>query len=278
MTEPIPSTYLTPRSGVPTRLSLSQELGFKVPTRFAAFVDRLFEFADGNAERCLDSFDITLGLFPGGREVRYAGTPPELFPIGRTGCDGDHYGFLLHAPELSFDDLPFAHYCPMDSDGVVLVGSTAERGLASVLSLHLSWDFVSAEEKTIIREIAQRCRFHLEVEGHPAISVPRGWRYLPSSDGVGTLAREDLFAPHTIVQFDQYGSPTPFVEAAEAARKEGYLATALHYLREGLWFCWVMKPYDLARRMVDVYNQMNRGKLAIELEHTMNRWCKAGDA
>jgi hypothetical protein len=39
-----------------------------------------------------------------------------------------------------------------------------------------------------------------------------------------------------------------------------------------------MKPYDLARRMVDVYKKMNRPKLAIELTYTINRWSEAGEA
>lgn len=99
-------TYLTPTSGTPSRASLSRELGFNVPARFADYVAQLFEFADGHPERCLEAFDATLGLFPEGRRARYQGTPPELFPVGSTGCDGDHYGFLLHAPELDLDELP----------------------------------------------------------------------------------------------------------------------------------------------------------------------------
>ena len=60
--------------------------------------------------------------------------------------------------------------------------------------------------------------------------------------------------------------------------KSGYFATALHYLREGLWYFWSAKPYDLARRMVDVYNKMNRAKLAIELTSTMSRWSEVAKA
>jgi hypothetical protein len=278
MTAPMPTTYLAPPTGVPTHASLSQSLDFNVPSRFAKYVRQLFEFADGDHERCLDAFDVTLGLFPSGPNARYWGTPPELFPVGSTGCDGDHYGFLLHAPELGLDDLPFAHYCPMDSDGVILVGSTAEQGIASVMARHLSYDFETDEKKNLIREIARKCGIHPEEEQQPTISVPSGWTYLPSCDGVGTLAPARLFAPSPVAEFDRYGPPTPFIEAANDASKRGYLATALHYLREGFWFCWGTKPYDLARRMIDVYNQINRGKLAIELSHTMRRWSEAGDA
>jgi hypothetical protein len=278
MTASIPITYLTPKAGVPTRANLSQALDFNVPTRFADYVRQLFEFGDGDPNRCLEAFDATLGLFPSGRNARYWGTPPELFPVGTTGCDGDHYGFLLHAPEIDLDELPYAHYCPMDPDGVILVGSTTKQGIASVMARHLSYDFEPAEKKKIIAAVARMCSIRPEEEANPAISIPSGWKFLPSSDGVGTLAPARLFAPYPAVRFDQYGPPTPFVEAAEAALHGGYPATALHYLREGLWFCWVTRPYDLARRMVDVYYQMNRGKLAIELTHTMSRWSDAGDS
>lgn len=278
MTASIPITYLTPKAGVPTRANLSQVLDFKVPSRFAVYVRQLYEFAGGEPERCLGAFDATLGLFPNGSSARYWGTPPELFPVGSTGCDGDHYGFLLHAPELDLDDLPYAHYCPMDSDGVILVGSTTMQGIASVMARHLSYDFDSEEKKNLIREISHKCGISPEEERQPTISVPSGWSFLRSSDGVGTLAPAELFAPHAVVEFDRYGPPTPFVEAANEASRGGYFATALHYLREGLWFCWVTKPYDLAGHMVDVYNRMNRDKLAIELTHTMSRWRESPDA
>ena len=274
MTELTPGAYLTCTNGVPTRESLSQELDFKVPTEFADFVRRVFEYSDGSSERCLAAFLATLGIYPNGPDARYSGTPPELFPVGSTGCDGDHYGFLLLAPELDLDDLPLAHYCPMDSDGVGLVGSTAIQGIASLMACHLSYDFIPNEEKELIARVAHMCNIHPVDEPHPAISVPTGWRFLPSSDGVGTLAPADLFDLRPVLEFDQYGPLTPFLGAADDAINRGYFATALHYLREGLWFRWPEKPYDLARRMVDVYHKMNRGKLAAELMRTMNGWAK----
>src|SRR5438105_3448690 len=105
MTSSIPSTYLAAKQGRPSRTSLSESLGFKVPTRFTEFVGRLYDFANGDPAVCLDAFETALGLFPQGEDARYSGTPPELFPVGTTGCDGDHYGYLLHAPELELDDL-----------------------------------------------------------------------------------------------------------------------------------------------------------------------------
>ncbi len=271
---PIPKTYLTV-DGRPTRTTLSQALGFNVPSRFVEYICQLHDFAGGDPESCLDAFDDSLGLFPRGQDARYDGTPPELFPVGKTGCDGDHYGFLLHAPELELNDLPFAHYCPMDSDGVILVGSTTEMGIASVMGWHLS--FVSAVKKERIAKIAGACKIRPQEEQNPAVSVPHGWRFAPSSDGVGTLAPAKLFDPGPLLEFDRNKSSVPFEDAAERAISGGHLATALHYLREGLWFFWMTKPVSLARRMIDVYSMMNREALANELTHTMSRWIEAGE-
>jgi hypothetical protein len=273
-----PTTYLNPTIGRPTRETLSQALDFNPPSRFAEYVGQLYDFSKGDPRTCLDGFDATLGLFPCGRSARYPGTPPELFPIGRTGCDGDHYGFLLHAPELELEDLPFCHYCPMDSDGVIIVGSGTEKGIATVMAVTLSYDFVSIEEKSLITEIARACNIRPQVEQNPMIPVPEGWQFLPSSDGVGTIAPASLFDSQMVVKFDQYKSADPFACAAELAIRGGYLATALHYLREGLWFFRCKQPRDLTQRMVDVYEMMNRPQLAMALTQTMSKRREAAEA
>ena len=277
MTVPTPMTYLTPKSGRPTRASLSTELGFKVPVRFAEYVCQIFDLYQGNPELCLSAFDVIPGLYPVGRDGRYGGTPAELFPVGGTGCDGDHYGFLLHAPELDLDELPFAHYCPMADDGVAIVGSTTEQGIASIMAELLSLDFVSPEEKHQIAEIASACNIRPEEEKASAISVPSGWRFVPSADGVGTLAPTELFSPDHVTVIAKYPQTTPHIEAADQALKGGYFATALHYLREGLWANWPAHPIDIALRMCDVYHLLNRDKLAEELEHTMKGWAETDE-
>jgi len=267
-----PIAYLTQVGGRPSRESVSRDLGFKVPARFAEYVCQIFDFANGSPEACMEAFKATLELYPAGADARYAGTPPELFPVGGTGCDGDHYGFILHAPELNLDDLPFGQYCPMDSDGVGLVGSTAEQGIGSRMAVLLSYDFVSPSEKQLIADIARACNIRPELEENPAISVPSGWRFLPSADGVGTLAPAHLFSSEPVAAFDQYGPTTPFIEAADRAVKAGYFATALHYLREALWFNWASSPFDVARLMIDVYHLLNRDQLAEQLNPTMRQW------
>jgi hypothetical protein len=265
-------TYLTPGGARPSRATVSRDLGFKVPARFTEFVCQIYDFANGNPTACCESFEVALGLYPAGADARYSSTPPELFPIGKTGVDGDHHGFILHAPELDLDELPFGNYCPMDSDGVGHVGSTTERGIASIMATLLSYDWVPPSEKERLVDIAKECNIRPELEEHPAISVPSGWRFVPSADGVGTLAPADLFSPEPVTAFDQYGPATPFIEAADQAVKSGYFATALHYLRDALWFNSHAHPFDIARLMIEVYERLNRGQLAEQVNETMTRW------
>ncbi len=163
----------------------------------------------------------------------------------------------------------------MDSDGVIIVGSGTENGIGSVMAVTLSYDFVSAEEKSLISEIARACNISPQVEHNPVIPVPQDWQFLPSSDGVGTIAPASLFDSQMVVEFDRYKSADPFVGAAELAIQNGHLATALHYLREGLWFFGWKKPLVLARRMVEVYEMMNRRPLANALTQTMSKWGEA---
>jgi hypothetical protein len=272
----IPATYVTPREGRPSSDTISNALGFTPPVRFSEFVVNVYDLAGGDRKLCLEIFHVALGLFPSGASARYSGTPPELFPIGQTGCDGDHYGFLLHAPELKQAELPFCHYCPMDSDGVILVGSTTARGIGSLMGARLSYG-LSEEDEDLIASVAKVCRIVPEEESVPRVSVPEGWRFLPSSDGVGTLAPSEWFAPGPLAKPDRYGSPDPFLLLGDTAIKNRFYATALHYLREGLWFFGHGRAIALTSRMVEVYLMMNRSCLADELNRTMARWQETED-
>jgi hypothetical protein len=266
-------TYLCPKSGRPTRESISKEIGFKIPTQYADFVGQLYDFSKGDPSRCAEALDETLGIFPDGIECRYAGTPPELFPIGRTGCDGDHFGFLLLAPELNLDELPLVHYCPMDSDGVYPVGETTRQGIASQMATFLTYDFINDERKDLIREIAAYCGISLVQSTDRAMSFAHGWKHLPSSDGVGSLGPVEWFSEEPIFDISKWTMPEEYVWAADVFIKKCQFGTALHYLREGLWrYCWEGNRM-IGERTCELYRLMGREPLAEVLEWTMaNRW------
>jgi hypothetical protein len=74
-----------------------------------------------------------------GEEARYPSTPPEMFPIAAMGVDGVHYGYVIHAPELSAADYPLGHLCPMDAEGVSLLGMNTLEAIETEVSWHGSF-------------------------------------------------------------------------------------------------------------------------------------------
>jgi hypothetical protein len=267
-------TYLCPTTGRPTRESISRELGFKAPIRFADFVSQVYDFGLGDPTKCRSVFDAVLGIcYPDGIDCRYAGTPSEFFPIGSIGCDGVHYGYLAVAPELLLDELPIGYYGPMDSDGVVLAGRNTEEGIASTMADFLSYEFIDAERKDLIQRFAAYTGIELRKPQTTQLLVPKGWQHLPSKDGVGSLGPVEWFSEEPIFDISKWTMPEEYVWAADVFIKKCQFGTALHYLREGLWrYCWEGNRM-IGERTCELYRLMGREPLAEVLEWTMtNRW------
>lgn len=278
MTESEYRSYLTPISGRPTRESISEALRFRVPSNFAKFIGQLYDFGRGEPRPCADLLSDTLGVYPGGLTCRYGGTPPELFPIGTTGCDGDHYGFLVLAPELKLDELPLVHYCPMDSDGVVLVGETTSQGIAHQMATFLDYDFIADDRKALIRDVAAFCGINPIQANEVRIDIPKNWKHVPSSDGVGSLGPVEWFSDDPIFDISKWTMPEEYVWAADVYIKKDQFGTALHYLREGLWrYCWEGNRV-IGEKTCELYRLMGREPLAEMLEWAMsNRWSSRTD-
>src|SRR5688572_28711137 len=129
----------------PTRESLSTEYGFRVPEAFATVGRVAFEACCDQNEAFQAFYADICDLYLG-PDRRYQQTPPELFPIGGMGVDGVHYGYVFHAPELRRDDYPIGELCPMDSDGVFLVGSDTRTAFENLISTSLSYWLEQEEE------------------------------------------------------------------------------------------------------------------------------------
>lgn len=271
---PPPQTYLCPPAGRPDRKTISDALGVSAPVAFTRLVEWIYDKALGDPYRCVEMFVEFVGLCPADGTGRYESTPCELFPFGHTGVDGDHYGYLVHAPELNADDYPVCHFCPMDSDGVIVVGAGTYDGLADAIKFYgkpaLSpdqpeWRSALGDRKSNQNENGLDCA--------SVVAIPPDWTFLPSADGVGVLAPSRLFglAP---VAIDPYGPVEPFIAAADAAIRDGYFATALFYLRQGFWFAWTKRPVLLGERLCDVYNKLNRPSLAAVMSARVEGWRK----
>lgn len=266
---PPPKTYLCPDGKRPDRQSVSAALGFPVPTAFTDLVEWIYDQADGDPYRCVEVFFERLGLATADESFRYDSTPCELFPFGHTCVDGDHYGYLVHAPELQADDYPICHYCPADSDGVVIEGLGTFDGITSIVSLWANHP-MGPGWSAAFREFRTKRQKEMNVE--KAISIPPDWHFQTSSDGVGVLAPRSLFSSSQVVTFNQYGPAEPYVKAAEGAFRQGRLATALYYLREGYWFNWTNHPLQLCELLCDVYDRLDRRCLADVVRARLAKW------
>lgn len=270
-----PKTYLVPNGKRPDRDSLSAALGFRVPEAFVTFLEFVHDQAGGDPGRAIQIFEELTGLFPSGAKARYPSTPCELFPIGSTGVDGDHYGYLVHAPELEMGDYPLCHYCPMDSDGVIPVEADTRHSLARILSCQLDLEMPHSAKWQTLTDMAAALGLQLTpAEADVSIAVPSDWTYLPSSDGVGVLAPSPLFSKQPPAQIDRHGQHEAFLTEAENEIREGYLATALYHLREGFWYCWTNRPIALCKRMCDVYEKLKRPSLAQVMASKIASWHK----
>jgi hypothetical protein len=186
--DPPPTTFLCPQKKRPDRKSISAKLGFRVPAEFVQLAEWIYDEADGDPYRCCDEFGNVLGVSACDQSVRYDSTPCELFPFGWPGVDGVHYGYVVHAPELQLPDYPVGHYCPADSDGVVVKGKCTTEGLAAIARVWRnkfgeprgpSWlvALVSAKQKSVqsrTRVINRNSNYHTaRLEMHPIIG--RNW-------------------------------------------------------------------------------------------------------
>ena len=269
---PPPKTYLCPEGTRPDRENVSAALGFPVPAPFVDLVEWIHDEANGDPYRCVEVFFERVGLRVADGSFRYDSTPCEVFPFGDTCVDGDHYGYLVHAPELQTDDYPICHYCPMDSDGVIIEGVGTYDALVSIMSFWSKSEVHPDGPRwaAAFQELRNKRRKQIDVQ--QAIQVPNAWQFQASSDGVGVLAPKSLFDPNEVATFDPYGPAEPYVNAATDAIREGYLATALYYLREGYWFMWGEHPLSLCELLGDVYERLDRECLAGIVRARVAKW------
>jgi hypothetical protein len=263
----------------PNEANLSAAFGFPAPKSFVEFMSVIYELSDGNWHDGMKLFARSTGRDLVTSECRYTLTPPELCPFASMGVDGDHDGYVIHAPELGNDDYPVGGYVPMDSCGVWLIGNNTIKAIEHYLSCTLEFegkqitDAKDAQTLRSVQVLAQTLRIDPTAErayensgpdgrGLPIIpKAPVGWRFLPSSDGVGVLAPEAAFGPDPLLTCPM--EPVDSVRIADDAFSRNYPAAALYYLREAFWnTCDVQIQQGICRRLILVYHALSRPFLA----------------
>jgi hypothetical protein len=272
--------------GMPNRSSLSEAFGFPVPVQFTRLIETLFKRSGGNLAECDRLFSEAFHLDLAGETARYPNTPAELFPFAQMGVDGVHYGYLIHSRELNQSDYPVVELSPMDGDGVFLIGANTLEGVENLLSQQLEYaegtikGFEGGEDPDKQRELiryvgaalglnpaADKARRIFGDEGNGlrvVPDVPKGWRYIPSADGVGVLAAESAFSADPLPKFSTETVIDDYIELAVRVLERGYPATALYYLREGYWNNWYSEELSkiLSRRLIDAYEALGRPLLS----------------
>jgi hypothetical protein len=220
----------------------------------------------------------------------YPKLPFELLPFGWQGGDALQYGHLVHAPELERDELPVGSFSPADDAGVVWLGDDTRGALQNLVSANLriaaedpEWGG-SVEDYLANRAFVAFCRkFDIRLEPAPdgtityggrsdrsiVPAIPPGWRYEPTRNRVGVLAKEDAFDPSDKPRPYRRGKLAPFVERAEKLLGRGFPASALRQLYE----VHEAATLDVAgeggvvlRRMRDAYEALGREVLARRVE------------
>ena len=239
---------------------LTQVYGFPVPELFARFVQTVSTFMEEGYENPYDylGWELSPAQCLGSKKTgstghkiakRYPLTPIELFSFGWSGADGEHYGYLIHAPELNQTDNPIVEYGPMNDFGMNLIGKDTQSGLEGLLSLVLEFEYAKALHKH--NELSAILGLYPSMEKASwyqnyrtfAPLVPEDWRYEPSSDKVGVLAPAEKFSPEHDIAIAQLNYrqkphhilPQEILETAQNFLSEGYPATALAIIRECYW-------------------------------------------
>ena len=269
-------------AGRPTASTISLAFGFPAPPPFVELIQAIYDVA-GTAEHADRLCWDLLGLRAEGASARYEElTPPELFPIGSTGGDGVHYGYLLHAPELPADDYPLGCFLPGNSDGVLYLGCSTREAVENIVAYvhregpgELSKDAGKVLAKLGLRIDPARSKRVRWLEGEryrrvPPREIPPGYRHVMTRDGVGVLAPEAAFGNDPLTSLGWHLPPARFIDAAQRAIDLKLEGAALFYLKEGRDRAEVNRedPASLEqyRKLIDMlantYHRLGRGLIA----------------
>jgi hypothetical protein len=264
-------------------LKLARRLGFPPPSPLVKLVAAYLR-REGDLRAAFAQLRTDLGAsFEHVEEYDYETAPIELFAFMNTGGDGEAYGYVLHAPERELRDYPMASFIPGEDSGLVSIGGSTLAGFENLLSLYrsrqssagpLSKDELAWMRKLGLEPGARKARLVRKLSRgryvRPEPEVPRGWRYVMTSDGAGVLAPASKFDPKRPHCWRQRPEPAVLVTAAEEAMNGGFFATALYQLKEAWWLHGLqLEPgerAELKKRLCVVYRRLGRALLARRLE------------
>lgn len=277
---------------------LVQQFGFRPPDAFRSFMSILDEFGQMEGQFPGNLFLSLTDFVFHPADMRHWSFPSEFLPFAHEFCaSGARCGYVSHTP----DEMPAEDWlvgqCRISNDGerkVTLFGLNTYEAIETMLSRKLLVDENS--EGFSRRQIAALSSL-LDITPMPEKAmrpynmdgtlqsidpdVPTGWRYVPSSDGIGVLAPRSAFAP-SAGMWSRDAKADDYETMARSFMQKGYPATALWFAREGLWRFWADGPYIViafSHLIRIAYTKLDRPTLAeiesrriLEFEENVRRW------
>lgn len=238
----------------PTDEELNEALSIRVPDVMRTMLQIAFEEATGDVGEFLNSyFDVANFYFAGelaalfvqsareSYDVRYASTPPELVPFGCPGRDGAHYGFIVHAPELDDNDFLVGELAPADDAGVLLIGRSTDDAIRNLVSF-TNESNARAPETAVAKRLLSEFSISLDDDRDPlwmkdekvVPTIPNGYAFRDTPDGIGVLAKSELFSAS--LEVPKRGSPAEaYLQAAERSLNAKKAGDALVLLKNAAW-------------------------------------------
>lgn len=249
------------------RKELEEQIGFNLPEPFVsiltAFSDKFDGFTNGTDEflhYLNSSYFIHVDQ---GRS--YENTPIEIAPFIATGGDGEHFGYLILAPELELRDFPFVRYSP-GGGYLDFCGNTTKEGIEQIISnghhdnefaeidisfLHSIGIYPTASKSDNGYYLLNYDPDNLKTA---PLKIPNNYSFIITHDGVGVLARSELFTKNH-KRLGNENSSKEFVEKAQENIDKGYWASALFYLKEAWFYKYHEETNDIKKILRDM--QMN---------------------
>jgi len=195
----------------------SEGLGSLRPRALETLERAALAWAGGSLQRLEDAFDEVFGVLPCGDGVLSSGVPPEVLPLVSFGREGPHFGYVLRAPELEFDDAPVVSFGADRS--VRPFARTTADAFVRLAALR------AEEDDELDPRLAEALCAALELPARAAPrptdlrpEVPVGYQWRPGRDGIGVLARKVDFG----------SEPIPSLEGLSLGEIDAWTSRLLH--------------------------------------------------
>ena len=290
---------------------LTNQYQIKPPIALSRLVSFALELVYDNEHICPDD-DLANCFVPAfyligfmeGEPMFEPSAPCEFFAFASPQVDGIDYGFVVHAPELAQEDFLVCELDPKDDlRGLRLLGNTFVEGLEALLSRALAsanqqpevwaeitrgYGLTPSIVLNRIKALSLQLGLYPDKEKAksvifdsngpaPVPVVPKGWRFAPSSDGVGVLAPTLFFGEYQVEIEDvdtEYGCDLePVLDLAVKALAQSCPASALLVLRDAMFHNMYLDEQveRLVLPMRQAYLALNRPLFAAMIE----RWSLA---